>query len=181
MRASFAEHGSALRRERADGRRTDAHDPCGLLGAVAVHVEQDEGGALARREVEQHATDVLPEVDLVERVVVEAMGTSLRVARTAARVRIRNPFSATRNKYPVGSSIRSIMSHRSHSLRKASCMSSAESARFPVTKYRALNSRACSSAKNAEKSCGACSAAGNLMTSLSACIALLDAAGASSA
>src|SRR5262245_36191219 len=68
VRASLSEYGSALRRERTDGRRTDAHDPSGLLGAVAVHVEQDEGGALARRQLEQHATDVLPEIHLVERV-----------------------------------------------------------------------------------------------------------------
>src|SRR5262245_8581179 len=61
MRASRPEHGTALRRERADGRRTDAHDPCGLLGAVAVHVEQDEGGALPWRQLEQHPPDVLPE------------------------------------------------------------------------------------------------------------------------
>jgi hypothetical protein len=81
----------------------------------------------------------------------------------------------------VGSSSRSIRSHRSHSFRKASCMSSAASARFPVTKNRALNSPACSSAKNAAKSGGACSAAGNRMTSPSACITLLDAADAMSA
>jgi hypothetical protein len=56
--------------------------------------------------------------------------------------------------------------------RKASCARSAASARFPITKNRALNSPACSSAKNAAKSGGADSAAGNLMTSPSACITL---------
>ena len=39
----------ALRRERADGRRTDAHDPRSVLGAVAVQIEQHEGGPLPRR------------------------------------------------------------------------------------------------------------------------------------
>src|SRR6266508_6230260 len=68
IRASLSEYGTALRRERADGRRTDAHDPCGLLGAVAVHVEQDEGGALTAREAEQQLSDVLPQVHLVKRV-----------------------------------------------------------------------------------------------------------------
>ena len=42
-------------------------------------------------------------------------------------------------------------------------MSSAASARFPVTKYSALNSPRCSSAKDAAKSEGACSAAGSLI------------------
>ena len=104
--------------------------------------------------------------------------TSLRAALRAARDRIRKPFSATRNRYPVRSSIRSIESHRSHSFRKASCISSAASARFPVTKYRASKSFPLSSEKNTEKSRGASvSRSGRLTTSPSACIALLDAAG----
>ena len=115
------------------------------------------------------------------RIVQSLTEAMLTTRRHSARVRIRNPFNATRNRYPVGSSIESIRSHRSHSFRKASCISSDASARFPVTKYSALNSPECSSAKNAAKSGGACSAAGNLMTSPSACIALLDAAEASSA
>src|SRR4029453_443346 len=69
IRASLSEYGTALRRERTDGRRTDAHDPSGLLGVVAVQVEQDEGGALARREAEQDPAEVFPQVHLVERVV----------------------------------------------------------------------------------------------------------------
>jgi hypothetical protein len=73
--------------------------------------------------------------------------------------------------------MRSIRSHRSQSFRKASCISSAASARFPVTKYRALKSPRCSSAKNVEKSAGTDARSGNLMTSPSACIAFLDAAG----
>jgi len=67
--ASFAaEHGSTLRGQRADGRRTDAHDPCGLVGAVSVQIEQDEGGSLSWGEVPEHPQDVLADVDLVERV-----------------------------------------------------------------------------------------------------------------
>jgi hypothetical protein len=67
-------------------------------------------------------------------------------------------------------------SHRSQSFRKASCISSAASARFPVTKNSALSSPRCSSAKNAVKSAGSLSTNGNLMMSPSACITLLDAA-----
>src|SRR6266545_7464096 len=61
-----SEHGSALRGEPPDGRPADAHDPCRLLRAVAVHVEQDEGGALPRRQAEQEPVDVFSELDLVE-------------------------------------------------------------------------------------------------------------------
>src|SRR5262249_8699094 len=60
--SSVPEHGSALRGQRADGRRTDAHDPCGLLGAVAVQVEQDEGGPLTRRDAPEHREDVFADV-----------------------------------------------------------------------------------------------------------------------
>src|SRR5205809_6105656 len=71
--ASFAaEHGSPLRGERADGRRTDAHDPCGLSGAVSVQIEQDEGGSLPWGEAPEHPQDVLAYVDLVERVANDA-------------------------------------------------------------------------------------------------------------
>src|SRR5881396_2982889 len=67
--ASFAaEHGSPLRGERADGRRTDAHDPCGLSGAVAVQVEQDEGGPLAWRDAPEHREHVFANVHVVVRV-----------------------------------------------------------------------------------------------------------------
>jgi hypothetical protein len=69
MRASRgAEHGSALRGQRADGRRTDAHDLCGPLGAVAVQVEQDEGRPLPRRQLEEHPANVFPEIHVVERI-----------------------------------------------------------------------------------------------------------------
>src|ERR1041385_780988 len=54
------EYGSALRSERADGRGSNAHDPRGLLRAVAVHVEQDEGCSLSGGELEQHLSKVLP-------------------------------------------------------------------------------------------------------------------------
>ena len=64
----ISEYGTALRRERADGRRTDAHDPCGVLGSVAVQVEQDEGGPLPRREGQEHPTNVFADVDIVVRV-----------------------------------------------------------------------------------------------------------------
>src|SRR5439155_7110502 len=70
--ASSAEHGPALRGERADGRRTDAHDPCGLSGAISVQIEQDEGGSLPWGEVPEHPQDVLADVDLVERVANDA-------------------------------------------------------------------------------------------------------------
>src|SRR5262245_53113648 len=69
-----SEDGTPLGREGPDGRRADAHDPSGLLGAVAVHVEQEEGGALARRQVEEQLPDVLAELDLVERVAIPADG-----------------------------------------------------------------------------------------------------------
>src|SRR5688572_10463911 len=76
MRASrgASEDGTPLRREGPHGRRADAHDPCGFLGAVAVHVEQEDGGALSRRQVEQQAPDVLAELDLVERVAIPSDG-----------------------------------------------------------------------------------------------------------
>src|SRR5436309_2484478 len=71
--ASFAaEHGSPLRGERADGRRTDAHDPCGLSGAVSVQIEQDEGGSLPWGEAPEHPQAVLADVDLVERIANDA-------------------------------------------------------------------------------------------------------------
>src|SRR5207247_5110405 len=60
-----AEHGSALRGQRADGRRTDAHDPCGLLGAVAVQVEQDEGGPLTWRDAPEHLQHGRTDIDVV--------------------------------------------------------------------------------------------------------------------
>jgi hypothetical protein len=66
--APFTEHGSPLRRERADGRRSDAHDPCGVLGSVAVQVEQDEGGSLPRGEREEHPADVVADLNVIERV-----------------------------------------------------------------------------------------------------------------
>ena len=52
-----SQDGTPLCSERAHGRRADAQDACGLAGVIAVQVEQDEGGALARRQVEQHASD----------------------------------------------------------------------------------------------------------------------------
>ena len=49
----------------------------------------------------------------------------------------------------MGSLIRSIVAHCSHKVRNASYISSWASARFPVTKFKALKSPPCSSAKNA--------------------------------
>src|SRR5438128_11113361 len=59
--------------------------------------------------------------------------------------------------------------HRSQSLRNASCISSSASCRFPVTKYRALKRRSCSSSKKSSKRARASTRSeGNLTTSPSA-------------
>jgi hypothetical protein len=66
--AASARHGTALCGQRTDGRPACANDPCGLFRAVAVHVEQNEGGALAGRQAEQEPADVFSELDLAERI-----------------------------------------------------------------------------------------------------------------
>src|SRR3990170_7535562 len=165
-----SEYGSALRGEGSHGRGPDAHDPRGLLGAVAVHVEQDEGGALARREREQHLPDILPEVDLVVRVC--RRGGSHQPPRGPACGARSHPRPVQRHAEEVGTRVvdRLTRSQRSHTFRKASCISSAASARFPVTKYRSLRSPPCSSAKKAAKSSGSSFAMGSRTTAPSACM-----------
>src|SRR5689334_23107738 len=64
-----AESGPALRGEGANGRWTDAHDPCGLPRVVVVQVEQEEGGTLPGSQGEEHLANVFAQLNLVEGVV----------------------------------------------------------------------------------------------------------------
>ena len=98
MRASCgAEYGPTLRGEGAHGRGPDAHDPRGLLGAVVVQVEQEEGGTLPRRQSLEHPTNVFAELHLVEGVVHDPERDP-NGPRRAVRARTRLPFNATLNR-----------------------------------------------------------------------------------
>ena len=91
------EYGPALRGEGSNGRWADAHDPSGLLRAVVVQVEQEEGGTLPGRQHEEHPTNVFAELHLVEGIVCTTPSgiQRRRAARREARIRIRLPFNAT--------------------------------------------------------------------------------------
>jgi len=140
------------------------------------HVEQEEGGALARRQIEQELPDVLAELDLVERVAIPSdldqapLGSTCGARPHAGAVQRHAEEVGRRIVDPVDSvpPLPELQEGVLHQLGGVGPV--------PVTKYRALKRSRCSSAKNAAKSIGTEALWGNLMTSPSACIAFLDAA-----